>query len=128
MLLIAGGVGITPIRALLEEEPGDDVVVLYGVRSEDEAVLVDEVRALTTNRGGRLHLLSGRTGQTSPPFEPGNLVALVPDIAERDVYVCGPPAMTSTVLSALVRLKVPPPPGARRTLRPGLNKQRATRS
>ena len=106
-LLIAGGVGITPIRALLEEEPGDDVVVLYRVRSENDAVLVGEVRALIADRGGRLHLLTGRTGDTSPPFAPDSLLALVPDIAERDVYVCGPPAMTSTVLSALIRLKVP---------------------
>ncbi|WP_371666927.1 ferric reductase-like transmembrane domain-containing protein [Streptomyces sp. NBC_00289] len=106
-LLIAGGVGITPVRALLEEEAGDDVVVLYRVRSESDAVLVDEVRALIADRGGRLHLLTGRTGETSPPFEPDGLLGLVPDIAERDVYVCGPPAMTSTVLGALRRLKVP---------------------
>jgi predicted ferric reductase len=106
-LLVAGGVGITPIRALLEEGLGDDAVVLYRVRSENDAVLVDEVRALIADRGGRLHLLTGRTGETSPPFEPDSLLALVPDITERDVYVCGPPAMTSTVLSALRRLKVP---------------------
>jgi ferredoxin-NADP reductase len=100
-------VGITPVRALLEEEPGDDVVVLYRVRSENDAVLLDEVRDLIADRGGRLHLLTGRTGETSPPFEPDSLLALVPDITERDVYVCGPPAMTSTVLSTLRRLKVP---------------------
>ncbi|MEV4786999.1 ferredoxin reductase family protein [Streptomyces tuirus] len=106
-LLIAGGVGITPVRALLEEEPSGDVVVLYRVRSERDAVLVDEVRALVADRGGELHLLTGRTGEGSPPFEPDGLRALVPDIAERDVYVCGPPAMTSAVLSALRGLKVP---------------------
>jgi predicted ferric reductase len=106
-LLIAGGVGITPVRALLEEETGDDVVVLYRVRSENDAVLVDEVRALIADRGGRLHLLAGRTGEMSPPFEPDNLLALVPDISARVIYVCGPPAMTSTVLGALRTLKVP---------------------
>ncbi|MEH0442277.1 MULTISPECIES: ferredoxin reductase family protein [unclassified Streptomyces] len=106
-LLIAGGVGITPVRALLEEEPAGDVVVLYRVRSEDDAVLVDEVRALVADRGGRLHLLTGRTGEGSPPFEPENLRAMVPDIGERDVYVCGPPAMTAAVLGALRDLRVP---------------------
>jgi ferredoxin-NADP reductase len=106
-LLIAGGVGITPIRALLEEEPGGDIVVLYRVRSENDAVLVDEVRALIDDRGGRLHLLTGRTEEGTSPFEPDNLLALVPDITERDVYVCGPPAMTSAVLSTLRSLKVP---------------------
>ncbi|WP_416071573.1 ferric reductase-like transmembrane domain-containing protein [Streptomyces sp. ME02-8801-2C] len=107
-LLIAGGVGITPVRALLEEEPADDVVVLYRVRSENDAVLVDEVRTLVTALGGQLHLLTGRRGEGSSPFEPESLRALVPDIAERDVYVCGPPAMTSVVLGALHGLKVPP--------------------
>ncbi|MER5385210.1 ferric reductase-like transmembrane domain-containing protein [Streptomyces sp. NPDC002688] len=63
VLLIAGGVGITPVRALLEEESAGDVVVLYRARSERDAVLVDEVRALAAARGGRLHLLTGRTGQ-----------------------------------------------------------------
>ncbi|MFG2806582.1 ferredoxin reductase family protein [Streptomyces massasporeus] len=106
-LLIAGGVGITPVRALLEEEPAGDVVVLYRVRSEQDAVLVDEVRALVGDRGGRLHLLTGRTGEGNQPFEPDALRALVPDLAERDVYVCGPPAMTSAVLGALRGLKVP---------------------
>ncbi|MFE7835447.1 ferric reductase-like transmembrane domain-containing protein [Streptomyces sp. NPDC057474] len=106
-LLIAGGVGITPVRALLEEEPAGDVVVLYRVRSERDAVLVDEVRALVAARGGRLHLLTGHRGEGRPPFEPEGLRALVPDITERDVYVCGPPAMTSAVLSGLRGLKVP---------------------
>lgn len=64
-LLIAGGVGITPVRALLEEEPADDVVVLYRARSEDTAVLVDEVRTLVADRGGRLHLLTGHRGRAA---------------------------------------------------------------
>lgn len=106
-LLIAGGVGITPVRALLEEEAAGDVVVLYRVRSEDDAVLGHEVRDLVADRGGRLHLLTGRTGEGRHPFDPDGLLDLVPDIAERDVYVCGPPAMTSAVLGSLARLKVP---------------------
>lgn len=107
VLLIAGGVGITPVRALLEEESAGDVVVLYRARSERDAVLVDEVRALAAARGGRLHLLTGRTGQGKSPLAADNLLALVPDITERDVYVCGPPAMTSAVLSGLRSLRVP---------------------
>src|SRR5690606_31191067 len=106
-LLIAGGVGITPVRALLEEDPDGDVVVLYRVRSEADAVLADEIRNLVAVPGRRLHLLTGRTRQDRPPFAPENLRALVPDITERDVYVCGPPAMTSAVLHGLRALHVP---------------------
>ncbi|MFC8435839.1 ferric reductase-like transmembrane domain-containing protein [Streptomyces sp. NPDC057253] len=106
-LLIAGGVGITPIRALLEEEAGGDVVVLYRVRAESDAVLLDEVRDLVAGRDGRLHLLTGHRTEGPPVFAPDRLRTLVPDIAERDVYVCGPPAMTSAVLGALRDLGVP---------------------
>ena len=107
VLLIAGGVGITPIRALLQEHTPGDFVVLYRVRNERDAVLLNEVRQFVVARRGRLHLLTGRTDQGARPFEPGSLRHLVPDIAERDVYVCGPPAMTAAVLSGLHRLKVP---------------------
>jgi predicted ferric reductase len=107
MLLIAGGVGITPVRALLEEQRTGDVVVLYRVRGERDAVLFNEVRALVAARNGRLHLLAGRTGNGVRPFEPNGLHYLVPDITERDVYVCGPPAMTLAVLASLRALRVP---------------------
>ncbi|AZQ40472.1 oxidoreductase [Streptomyces cyaneochromogenes] len=108
VLLIAGGVGITPVRAMLEEQGSGDVVVLYRVRSEADAVLLNEVRHLVALRGGRLHLLTGRTAEGgAPPFGPDSLHRLVPDVAERDVYVCGPPAMTAAALSGLRDLRVP---------------------
>ncbi|MEV4642297.1 ferredoxin reductase family protein [Actinoplanes sp. NPDC049548] len=108
-LLVAGGVGITPIRALLEELSGD-VVVLYRVHSRTDAVLLDELEALARDRGARVELLAGRTGTGTPPFapfEPANLASAVPDVTDRDVYVCGPPAMTAAVIRALRALKVP---------------------
>ena len=108
-LLIAGGVGVTPIRALLEESTGS-AVVLYRVHSSADAVLLPELRELARQRGAQLHLLSGRTGAGNPPlapFDPQHLTALVPDITERDVYVCGPPAMTAAVLRSLRALEVP---------------------
>ncbi|MEU0360227.1 ferredoxin reductase family protein [Streptomyces cyaneofuscatus] len=107
VLYIAGGMGITPVRSLLEEETGSDVTVIYRARSADDAVLLHEIRTLASNRGWRLHLLAGRSEDGVRPFEPANLAALVPDLVDRDVYVCGPPAMTSAVLTALRVLRVP---------------------
>ena len=109
-LLIAGGVGITPIRALLEEATGP-TTVLYRAATAQDAVLLDEVQELARSRGAVVHVLTGRTGAGSPPnlpFAPENLAALVPDIRERDIYVCGPAAMTDAVLSSLRTLRVPP--------------------
>ncbi|GAA0462806.1 oxidoreductase [Actinoplanes capillaceus] len=107
-LLIAGGIGVTPIRSLLEDPRiGDDVIVLYRVRGGSDAVLLGELRNLAAARGARLHLLTGRTGPGNQPFHPDRLRAMVPDITDRDVYVCGPAALTEAVLAGLRRLRVP---------------------
>jgi predicted ferric reductase len=107
-LLVAGGVGVTPIRALLEEATGP-TVVLYRVRTEEDAVLLPELRDLAARRGAEIHLVTGRTAASPDggPLGPANLTRLVPDVRERDVYVCGPPAMTSAVLRSLRELGVP---------------------
>ncbi|MFG2511169.1 ferric reductase-like transmembrane domain-containing protein [Streptomyces sp. NPDC048584] len=103
-LLIAGGVGVTPIRALLEELHGH-AVVLYRVSSEADAVLHGELRELALAKGAELHLITG------PPvpdrLAPAELARLVPDLTDRDVYVCGPPGMTTAVLRGLRELGVP---------------------
>lgn len=105
-LLVAGGVGVTPVRALLEEVTGP-TVVLYRVRDVSEAVLLRELDELARHRGARLHLLTGRTGPGNDPFHPQNLQAIVPDIVEREIFVCGPPAMTEAVLRSVKALGVP---------------------
>jgi predicted ferric reductase len=108
-LLIAGGVGITPIRALLEEL-GRGVVLLYRVHAMTDAVLLEELKKLARARGAVLHVLTGRTGAGNPPntpFEPQNLIQYVPDIVHRDVFVCGPAPMTTAVLRSLKQLRVP---------------------
>ncbi|MDG4827706.1 ferredoxin reductase family protein [Solwaraspora sp. WMMD1047] len=106
-LLIAGGIGITPIRALLEDPDLTDVVVLYRVRDTANAVFGGELHNLAQSRGARLHLLTGRTGPDNNPFAPANLTGLVPDITERDIFICGPPALTVAVLATLRQLGVP---------------------
>ncbi|MEU4426863.1 ferredoxin reductase family protein [Actinoplanes sp. NPDC024001] len=107
-LLIAGGIGVTPIRSLLEDpDLGGDVVVLYRVRNSADAVLLGELRNLSRVRGARLHVITGKTGPGNQPFRPENLQSLVPDITDRDVYVCGPAALTGAVLTSLRRLRVP---------------------
>ncbi|WP_432975088.1 ferredoxin reductase family protein [Dactylosporangium sp. CA-233914] len=106
-LLIAGGVGITPIRSLMEDLDGS-LVVLYRVRSESEAALLGELRDLAHTKQAKLLLVVGRTRDTTPPpLSAEHLEKLVPDIRRRDVYVCGPTAMTNAVLASLRKLGVP---------------------
>ncbi|MGW2963046.1 ferredoxin reductase family protein [Streptomyces sp. NPDC001220] len=105
-LLIAGGVGVTPIRALLEDLEGH-AVVIYRVATDRDAVLYDELRDLAVAKGAELHLVTG------PPvpdrLAPRELAQLVPDIADRDVFLCGPPPMMNAVLRSLGDLGVPKP-------------------
>ncbi|MFJ7337429.1 ferric reductase-like transmembrane domain-containing protein [Streptomyces sp. NPDC101110] len=105
-VLIAGGVGVTPIRALLEELDGH-AVVIHRVATDRDAVLHDELRDLASARGAELHLVTG------PPvpdrLAPRELAELVPDLAERDVFLCGPPPMMKAVLGSLRELGVPGP-------------------
>ena len=108
-LLVAGGIGVTPIRALLEESRWGTAVVLYRVSSPADAPLLGELQELARLRGAVLHVLAGRSRGVPPvrPFEPANLAALVPDIRYRDVYVCGPSAMTEAVVRSARALGVP---------------------
>jgi predicted ferric reductase len=108
-LLLAGGIGVTPIRALLEEVTGETIVI-YRVSSTVDAVLLPELETLAAQRGADLRVVAGRTGTGDPPippFDARSLAAMVPDIRDRDVYVCGPPPMTEAVVSGLRALGLP---------------------
>ncbi|MGW6936210.1 ferredoxin reductase family protein [Lentzea sp. NPDC054927] len=110
VLLIAGGVGVTPIRALLEELKGD-VVVLYRVNRIEDAVLLNELLDVAYQRGAEVRLLCGPPDAANSNgllLGPRNLGALVPDTRDRDVFLCGPPPMVRAVLESLEELGVPP--------------------
>jgi predicted ferric reductase len=106
--LIAGGVGITPIRALLEDMPGEpgDIAVVYRALRPEDVILRAELDALARERGAELHYVVG-DHRTQALLSPEHLQRLVPDIAARDVYVCGPPAMTDATRAVLARSGVP---------------------
>jgi predicted ferric reductase len=102
--LIAGGVGITPIRALLEDLQGGprDITVVYRALHDDDVILRAELDELAGRRGVEVHYLLGEHG-AAEPLSPERLRALMPDIASRDVYVCGPPAMVEATRATLGR-------------------------
>ena len=99
VLLVGAGVGVTPLRALLEDLPARvDVEVVLRASTAGDLVLDHEVAELVERRGGRLHRLIG------PRFlirlDATALRQLVPDVAERDVYVCGPAGFSAAVKQA----------------------------
>ncbi|HEY3922859.1 MAG TPA: ferredoxin reductase family protein [Gaiellaceae bacterium] len=108
VLLVAGGIGITPVRALLEHMNGD-VVTIYRVISADDIVFAGELADLERRRGFKLHYVVGDHAAPNGHglLSPEHLNELVPDLPEREVYLCGPPAMTSVTQRRLRRAGVP---------------------
>ncbi|HZO96463.1 MAG TPA: ferredoxin reductase family protein [Gaiellaceae bacterium] len=108
VLLVAGGIGITPVRSLLERIDGD-VVAIYRVLAPEDVVFADELAELERRRGVTVHYVVGdhATDEGRALLSPAHLGELVPDLAEREVYLCGPPAMTSVTGKRLRAAGVP---------------------
>lgn len=104
--LIAAGVGITPMRAMLEDLPASvDVAVVVRASSPEDLVHRDEVAALVAERGGRAFSVLGPRHKAR--LDARALRHLVPDLGQRDVYICGPSGFSQTVMSAARQLGVP---------------------
>jgi predicted ferric reductase len=105
-VLIAGGIGVTALRSLLEDLPRDaaPIVILRAARPSD-LVLVEEVAELVRYRGGRLYELAGTREQTV--LDGRSLPRLVPDLGKRDVFVCGPEGFVASIVELVKDLGVP---------------------
>jgi len=112
ILLIAGGIGIAPLRALVESLPAapGEMTLLYRAREPKHVVFREELDTLARTRGIDVRYLVGRRGSTEMPKDPLEARALraaIPDIKDRDVYLCGPIAMMDRVEATLRRLGLP---------------------
>jgi predicted ferric reductase len=106
--LIAGGIGITPVHALMETMTGD-LVVIYRVLRDSDIVFKDELDRLSNDRGIVLHYVVGDHAVPGGErlMSPEHLLELVPDLTKRDVYVCGPPGMADFIEQNVIRAGTP---------------------
>jgi ferredoxin-NADP reductase len=104
--LVAAGIGITPIRSLLDDLPPESApTVLHRAHREDDLILSDEIDALVHARGGVVHRLVGHRDRQ--PITQQRLAELVPGIDGHELYVCGPPGFAAAVLAAARQLGIP---------------------
>src|SRR6202030_2893096 len=112
VLLIAGGIGITPLRALIEEIPAkkDAITLIYRARSLEYVFFREELEKLIRDRRGTIHYLIGQRGSARMPFahlSPHARRRLAPAVKSRDVFVRGPASLMERMQEILTAIGVP---------------------
>lgn len=116
IVLIAGGVGITPLISMLRyavyNEPSRPVTLLYSARTEADFAFRDELASLA-RRHPQLRVQLASTNASSGEIYPGRIDAeliraIVPDIEHSIALLCGPGPMIDHIKAVLVGLGVPP--------------------
>lgn len=117
IVLIAGGVGITPLMAitryLTDSNWKGDIYFAYAAKTPNDIIFRKELDDLKA-RFPNLHLQvtlsraedsewTGHKGRVSAEF----LMQCVPELSTRLVYICGPEAMMAVTVQALKDLGVP---------------------
>jgi predicted ferric reductase len=110
LLFIAGGIGITPIRAMLDDLPaGTRATLLYRAARREDLVFTDELAEIAERKRIEVVYIVGteigddRTDRLGVPA----ITRLVPDVVTRDCFVCGPPALIDAVRRRLHLIGVP---------------------
>jgi predicted ferric reductase len=108
LAIVAAGIGVTPVRALLEGSrvaPGETTIMLRG-GAAGENYLWDEVDSLAAERGAHCYVSVGPRARhahswlSARDVERGvSLRSVFPDLKHSDLYICGPQAWTDAVVA-----------------------------
>jgi predicted ferric reductase len=106
VVLVGGGVGITPLRALMEEfDESVEVDVLFRAKNDSELVFKSELDELAQLRGAKVHYLLG--SRKDHPMNATHIMKYVPSFRYSDVYVCGPTKLVEAVREAALACGIP---------------------
>jgi predicted ferric reductase len=115
IVYIVGGIGITPIRSMIEDQARrreiGNSVLLYGNRTKADTIFLEELTKLGSEIDMPIHnILSDQKGYKGEVgfVDIEKIMRLVPDVKERDVFLCGPPPMMWGIMDQLKAAGVPP--------------------
>jgi stearoyl-CoA 9-desaturase NADPH oxidoreductase len=91
-LFVTAGSGITPVMGILRNHvhEHEDVVLVHSAPTADDVIFGAELRELA--RTGRIRLVEQHT-DSAGLLDAAAIAALVPDLAERSTWACGPVGM-----------------------------------
>jgi ferredoxin-NADP reductase len=101
VVLICGGIGVTPVRALLDEfKESKSIDFIYRATRTEDLALKAELDQIAADSGGtiKIHYLVG--SRSDHPMDAAHLAALVPGVRQSDIYICGPKPLVAAVIEA----------------------------
>jgi ferredoxin-NADP reductase len=101
VVLVGGGIGVTPVRALLDEFKNSlPIDFIYRATRTEDLALKAELDQIAAESGGRIkiHYLVG--SRSDHPMDAAHLAALVPGVRQSDIYICGPKPLVAAVIDA----------------------------
>ena len=109
VVLIGGGIGVTPVRALLDEfKKSVHIDFIYRVSRAEDLALKAELDQIAANSSGftQVHYMVG--SRREHPMDAAHLLSVVPGVRDSDIYICGPKALVAAVVEAADELGISP--------------------
>jgi predicted ferric reductase len=107
VVLICGGIGVTPVRALLDEFKNSvQIDFIYRASREEDLALKGELDQIVAESGGltRVHYMVG--SRREHPMDAAHLLSVVPGVRQSDIYICGPKPLVAAVVDAARELGI----------------------
>jgi ferredoxin-NADP reductase len=101
VVLIGGGIGVTPVRALLDEFKNSvQIDFIYRASREEDLALKGELDQIAAESGGstRVHYMVG--SRREHPMDAAHLLSVVPRVRDSEIYICGPKPLVAAVVQA----------------------------